>query len=104
MLSPGVLMIYAVPHHVLLSTEREAAARKWAPVVWLHPDEHHYPSSVNHFLRHVRPSIAGSKEPQSTVNGETVILMPSLPVGKPSQESYLLAPNNFECSNCALPR
>ncbi|XP_069938478.1 uncharacterized protein [Cherax quadricarinatus] len=47
---------------------------------------------------------AGSKEPQSTVNGETVILMPSLPVGKPSQESYLLAPNNFECSNCALPR
>ncbi|XP_045618082.1 uncharacterized protein [Procambarus clarkii] len=49
-------------------------------------------------------SIAGGKESNSIVRGDLTIMMPSLPVGKPSQGVYLLSPHNLECSNCPLPR
>lgn len=36
-----------------LPSEREEAASRWAPVVWLHPQELYFPGDVHTFLAHV---------------------------------------------------
>lgn len=89
----------------LQQAEREKAAKQWAPVVWLHPDENFFPSSVNDFLQHVKPSKAANNRSWNTVDGdESATLMSSLPVGKSSRRSFLLASHDFGCSNCPLPK
>ncbi|XP_063881478.1 uncharacterized protein LOC135111735 isoform X1 [Scylla paramamosain] len=92
------------PFMILASTlqdpllfEREVAAHRWSPLVWLHPSEAYFPSSVPFFLRHITPSTTKGHAEGSRAPGL------NLPSGRPSRNFYLLAPHNFECLDCTLP-
>lgn len=36
-----------------VSKDTEDMARKWAPLVWLHPDEKFFPSNIDFYLEHM---------------------------------------------------
>ena len=36
-------------------SEREVTAHRWSPLVWFHPSEAYFPSSVPFFLQHITP-------------------------------------------------
>ncbi|KAG0701666.1 hypothetical protein GWK47_025264 [Chionoecetes opilio] len=76
--------------------EREEAARKWSPLVWLHPDENFFPSSVPFFLRHITPSReTRESQGQAVVQQGSAAPQLNLPSGRPGQDIFLLAPHNF---------
>ncbi|XP_018016836.1 uncharacterized protein LOC108673504 [Hyalella azteca] len=83
--------------HYRLQREREEAARKWAPIVWLHPNEIFFPGDVLDFLRHVNVS--------SVDDAEDVAYLRELelPQGPVTEDMYLTAPLDTECCNCPLP-
>uniref|UniRef100_A0A0P4W0D0 Vacuolar protein sorting-associated protein 62 n=1 Tax=Scylla olivacea TaxID=85551 RepID=A0A0P4W0D0_SCYOL len=93
------MILASTPQDPLLF-EREVAAHRWSPLVWLHPSEAYFPSSVPFFLRHITPSTTkGHAEVQQGSRAPGL----NLPSGRPSRNFYLLAPHNFECLDCTLP-
>lgn len=93
-------MILASTLEVPLFYERKVAAHRWSPLVWLHPSEAFFPSSVPFFLRHITPSADnGHAEVHQGLRAPGL----NLPSGRPSRNFFLLAPHNFECLDCTLP-
>ncbi|XP_066986005.1 uncharacterized protein [Macrobrachium rosenbergii] len=88
----------------LFKAERQELAIQWAPIVWLHSKEQFYPSSVVNFLQHIKPSKYGKGTFLAMNNGETEVILPSLPRRRQSWDTYLLASYNVECQNCPLPK
>ncbi|KAF2354551.1 hypothetical protein FHG87_014695 [Trinorchestia longiramus] len=80
-----------------LRKEREAAAHKWAPVVWLDPKEIFFPGNVLDFLDNI--NISSSEGIDIREYGREA----GLPQGPLSEEMHLLAPLDTECCNCPLP-
>lgn len=87
-----------------LIREREEVARAWAPLVWLHSDEHFYPGDVQTFLSQVTPNPLSTAPPISVNEGSTTIILRPLPVGPASGDTFLMAHFDEECSNCHLPK
>lgn len=99
-LTQSSFITLASPSQDPFRLEREMAARKWSPLVWLHPAEDFFPSSVPFFLQHITPS---TEQGQAVTQQGSATPQLYLPPGRPSQNLYLLAPHNFGCLDCTLP-
>ncbi|XP_050548210.1 uncharacterized protein LOC126909834, partial [Daktulosphaira vitifoliae] len=64
----------------------EKMVRRWAPLVWLAPDEKFMPASVTDFLSHVTP------KPKSSID----LMNSKLPMGLNSQTWYLVTKTEVE--------
>lgn len=84
----------------LFRLEREDAASRWAPLVWLHPAEDFFPSSVPHFLKHITVSTAADRAAAQRGLGAPDL---TLPGGRPSRDFFLTAQHDFDCQDCTLP-
>ncbi|KAK4298054.1 hypothetical protein Pmani_029572 [Petrolisthes manimaculis] len=95
---------YGARGRAQIARERAQIARQWAPLVWLHPEEEFYPDSVPAFLAHITPSIKVDGDGVEVDEGVATFIVPPLPMGGGSHESFLNVNHNFECGVCSLPR
>ncbi|KRT82630.1 hypothetical protein AMK59_4011, partial [Oryctes borbonicus] len=59
---------------------------KWAPLVWLAPEEKYFPLAAEEFLQHVHPV---------DVNGRIISSEDTLPIGRSSETLYLIPKNDL---------
>ncbi|GJQ74391.1 hypothetical protein Trydic_g21265 [Trypoxylus dichotomus] len=83
----GTLLLTLQIVHGLLETDLiDRLAEKWAPLVWLAPEEKYFPLAAEEFLQHVYP-VDG--------NGRIISSENALPIGRTSETLYLIPKNDL---------
>ncbi|VVC43291.1 Vacuolar protein sorting-associated protein 62 [Cinara cedri] len=79
--TPGVEQFY----DYTASLYMEKMVRRWAPLIWLAPDEQFLPGSVSDFLNHVTP-----RPPRTSQDPQQLLLQSKVPMGPESQTWFLV--------------
>lgn len=79
-----------------LPDEVLAMIEEWAPVIWLHPEEEYFPSSVDFFFEHTEVRDKNETVRQTSPDRYTVL------TGPETSDMHLNSVPDLECPQCKL--
>ncbi len=88
------LLLFCSPSSGEISQGAIDLSREWAPLIWLHPEEVFFPSTVDFYIREMQVRDSGEQVVQVDPTAATIVSGPS------TEDLHLNTVADIECVNC----